>query len=187
MQKQVVPLLLIVGCTLGLVWTMFSGPDRLDRVYTEPPADLARAQKANPWAKASANVARTEPAQAWGEEVTLLREGDGHFYADVVVNGTSARMLVDTGATTVALTGADAAAFGIYWEQSDIDVVAQGANGPVYGVRTKLPRVEVDGFEAKDVAAIIVPEGLGISLLGQAFLSSVDRVEITGDQMILSN
>ena len=126
-------------------------------------------------------------AQGWGGEFTLDRRGDGHFYADVVIDGTSTNMLVDTGASVIALTGQDAASLGLSWDSSQVRPVAQGASGAVHGVHTVLPRVSLGQFEARNVAAIIVPEGLGISLLGQSFLSQVKSVQIADDRMVLSD
>ncbi len=129
----------------------------------------------------------TSPPPAWHDSLTLEREADGHFYADVSVNGQSARMLVDTGASVIALTGADASAIGLSWDESDVGPVAQGANGPVYGVRMMLPDVELGEFAAQGVPALIIPDGLRVSLLGQSFLSTIARVEIAGDAMVLSS
>lgn len=125
------------------------------------------------------------PAQENAGEVVLPRSSDGHFYAEVTVDGFSSRMLVDTGATVLALTGEDAEAMGIYWQPDDVRPVARGAGGPVFGVAVTLGQVQVGDFEVQGVKAIVVPEGLGISLLGQSFLSQVERVEIDGEQMIL--
>ncbi len=130
----------------------------------------------------------TQSATAtWDENVSLERERDGHFYADVAVDGVSSRMLVDTGASVIALTGDDAMAMGLFWDDSEVGPVAQGANGTVYGVHTKLRHVRVGNFEAQDVHAMIIPEGLGISLLGQSFLSTINSVEIANDRMMLTN
>ena len=118
-------------------------------------------------------------------EVVLQREGDGHFYADVEVDGVTVQMLVDTGATTIALTGEDAEALGIEWEEAAVKPVARGASGDVNGVRTRIARVQLGDLEVEDVEAIVVPEGLGISLLGQSFLSQIQRVQMDGDKMTL--
>jgi len=135
----------------------------------------------------AATLALTATAPEWDERFTLERARDGHFYADVVVDGQSARMLVDTGASVIALTGDDAAALGLSWDESEVAVVAQGANGPVRGVPTMLPLVELGGFSAQNVPALIIPEGLQISLLGQSFLSKIGVVEIAGDAMVMSS
>lgn len=128
-----------------------------------------------------------EPAESWSENTVLERQSDGHFYADVRIDGRSYRMLVDTGASVVALTGADAASMGMEWFEDDISPVAQGAGGPISGVNTTIDRITVGGHEANGVRAIIIPEGAGISLLGQSFLSTIGSVEITGDRMVLGN
>jgi aspartyl protease family protein len=48
-----------------------------------------------------------------------------------------------------------------------------------------LGRVQLGEIEAQQVEAIVVPEGLGVSLLGQSFLSKIDRVEVAGGKMTL--
>ena len=137
-------------------------------------------------AATDAQLAALQGGNNWnaGEEV-LPRAGDGHFYADVTVNGTSALMLVDTGASIVALTGEDAEAMGVEWDPADVKPVAQGANGAVYGVNVTLDQVQLGQLEAQKVEAVVVPEGLGISLLGQSFLSKIDNVQMVDDKMVL--
>lgn len=119
------------------------------------------------------------------EELILPRADDGHFYAEVTVDGAHATMLVDTGASVIALTGEDARAIGINWEPGDVRPVARGANGAVHGVHVTLDAVRLGDFEADGVAAIVVPEGLPISLLGQSFLSRIERVQIGPREMML--
>ena len=124
--------------------------------------------------------------QQWlSGELVLARADDGHFYAEVTVDSGSARMLVDTGASVIALTGDDADAMGVDWDRNAVRPVAEGANGTVYGVPVRLERVQLGQIEAHGVQAVVVPEGLGISLLGQSFLSQVQRVEIGDDRMVL--
>jgi aspartyl protease family protein len=128
-------------------------------------------------------VARTERRHA--DEVVLQRGENGHFYAEVSSDSGKVMMLVDTGATVVALTGNDAAMMGVDWNPGDVRPVARGASGDVYGVPVTLDRIDVGGIEARRVPAVVVPEGLDISLLGQSFLSKVNRVEVAGDTMVL--
>ncbi|HEU4651361.1 MAG TPA: TIGR02281 family clan AA aspartic protease [Croceibacterium sp.] len=121
----------------------------------------------------------------YADEVVLPRGGDGHFYAQVSTASGSVMMLVDTGATMVALTGNDAAMMGVEWQSDQVRPVARGASGDVYGVPVVLDAINVNGIEARRVPAVVVPEGLDISLLGQSFLSRVNRVEVTSDEMVL--
>lgn len=119
-------------------------------------------------------------------EMMLQRQPDGHFYATPSINGVEVQTLVDTGASVVALTGSDAQALGLSWNEDDLGIVAQGANGPIRGVEVRLDTVQLGGFEVHDVPAMIVPEGLPITLLGQSFLSRIPRVAIADGQMNLS-
>lgn len=118
-------------------------------------------------------------------ETVLERQGDGHFYADVTVNGRPLTMLVDTGASFIALTAADADALGLTWSENDAVVIGEGASGPVMGIPLRLDSVEVGDLRASGVDGAIIPEGLGISLLGQSFLAQINNVAIRGDRMVL--
>ena len=115
----------------------------------------------------------------------LARAGDGHFYADATVAGMPVRLMVDTGASVVALTADDAAAAGLHWDEADISVIGRGASGDVYGVPATLSEIDVGGIVERGVPAVIIPEGLDVSLLGQSYLSRVGSVEISNDRLIL--
>lgn len=129
---------------------------------------------------------RESAREAWlAGETVLQREPDGHFYASVQIDSHDYRLLVDTGASMVALTGEDAEAIGLTWSDADLREIGRGASGPVYGVPATIERIELGGLEARNVRAAIVPEGLGVSLLGQSFLSQLRGVRIDGDRMML--
>lgn len=118
-------------------------------------------------------------------ETVIEREADGHFYAHVAVDSRDARFLVDTGASVVALTGDDARAIGLSWDDTDLVAVGRGASGTVYGVPVRLDEIRLGGFTARNVQAAIIPEGLDVSLLGQSFLARLPGVRIEGDRMVL--
>lgn len=172
--KLPLALVLVTGAATGLLLPAVSN------VGTPDEPRLLGASQATP---ASADAA----ANAWAEDLVLTREADGHFYADVAVDGQSLRMLVDTGASVVALTGADAEALGLAWDPAEIAPVAQGASGPVEGVNVVIEELTLGDHVAHDVQALIIPEGLAISLLGQSFLSTLGQVQMRGDQMIVGN
>lgn len=131
--------------------------------------------------------AKSDTHHSYGSEMVLDREDDGHFYATAQIDGRDYRMLVDTGATIVALTGKDAEAMGLTWNPEDLAPVVRGASGPVMGVPIKIDDMSVGDFEARDVEAVIIPDGLPISLLGQSFLRQVHNVDIADDKLTLSD
>ena len=166
-----------IACFVGIA--LRSGGDAAPE---SDPAALAAVQ-----AEIKAGENRAAFAAWSAGETVLERNGDGHFYADVAINGTSVEFMVDTGASMIALTGADAQAAGLYWNDADVRPVARGASGPVYGVPIRIDRAVLGGHEATNVDAVIVPEGLGISLLGQSFLQTIEPVRIEGERMILGS
>jgi aspartyl protease family protein len=116
--------------------------------------------------------------------VALERHSDGHFYADVAVNGTMIHFLVDTGASGIALTQADAQRASVTANDGGSIPVAKGASGTVYGQFATIDRVALGGKEVRDSRAVII-EGGEQSLLGQSFLGEFASVEIRDDQMVL--
>lgn len=121
----------------------------------------------------------------YGGATVLKRQPNGHFYADADVNGSQVHFLVDTGSSLVALTGDDASAIGLDWSEDQLRYAGQGAGGSIEGVPVTLDEVDLGGFRGEHVAAVIIPEGLPVSLLGQSFLSQVPKLDIAGDRMTL--
>lgn len=126
-------------------------------------------------------------AQAVNEldkSIELTRDENGYFYADVQINGAPVHMLVDTGATIIALSREDARMAGIATSIGMNDVVGEGADGAVKGEQVVLGRVSLGGRTVEDLPAIVLNSG-GQSLLGQSFLSKFSSVKIEGNKMVL--
>lgn len=119
-----------------------------------------------------------------GSTVELQRHDDGHFYADVEINGTPVTMLIDTGATGIALSRDDARSAGIATSIGMNDVVGEGADGSVHGEYVTIDRMRLGSASANGLEAIVLNSGEQ-SLLGQEFLAKFDSVEIHGDTMAL--
>ena len=132
----------------------------------------------------SEDTATTYGQSSNGQQLVLERRGDGHFYADVEVNGVPISMLVDTGASGVALSAEDARRAGIATSIGMHDVIGEGASGAVRGDIVTLERIRLGGIEQSGVPAAVLNGG-STSLLGQSFLRDFDSVEISGDRMHL--
>jgi aspartyl protease family protein len=125
------------------------------------------------------------PAQTFSEgAIELQRKDDGHFYADVQINGATIHALVDTGATEIALSRADAGSAGIGTSIGMPEVIGEGADGAVHGEVVRLDRVSLGHRSAEGMSAVVLSSGAQ-TLLGQSFLSKFDSVEIRGDTMVL--
>ena len=166
-------LVVLVGLGLGFLIPLERGD--------APKAETVQvAEPEQPPAERSAAAA---PA-GWGTETRLRRDGGGHFLAQARINGQSIQAVVDTGASTVALTVADAQRAGIAVDPARFDVVGTGAGGAVRGHEISLASVSVDGKEVRSIRGVVL-EGLDVSLLGQSYLSRISGVEMRGEEMIL--
>lgn len=125
-----------------------------------------------------------EPQLVPGQATELRRGADGHFTAGAIVDGQPVEMLVDTGATSVALTVDDARRLGLPVDPASFQVVGTGASGPVRGMAVTLADVAVGTTHAGPVEAVVL-DGLDRSLLGQSYLRRLAQVEISGDTMTL--
>ena len=133
----------------------------------------------------SSSSGARDPSDLLDEDaVTLERNSDGHFYADVEINGSTVHMLVDTGAGGIALSREDARSAGIATSIGMNEVVGEGADGAVYGEQIRIDRMRLGVTTAEGVDAVVLNSG-GMSLLGQDFLRRFQSVEIKDDQMIL--
>lgn len=123
---------------------------------------------------------------AVGDRAVALRRGaDGHFHATLGVNGREVRFLVDTGATQIVLSRADAARVGFDTRRAAFTQPARTANGVVFSAPVTLDRLTLGPFEDRDVPASINGGELSTSLLGIRYLDRFARWRVEGDRMIL--
>lgn len=117
-------------------------------------------------------------------DARIDKAADGHFWAQAQVNGRPLRVLVDTGASQVALTRADARRLGVDVAALDYDKPVMTADGRMQAARVRLAHVSVGTAEVRDVDALVVKRGLNASLLGMSYLGrlsgfSADREGLT--------
>ena len=121
-----------------------------------------------------------------GGAITLPRERDGHYYVTAEINGVDINFLVDTGASDLVLSRADAQRVGI-----DVDALpflgsANTANGTVPIAYTRLNQVRLGPHLDRDVSASVNGGEMKKSLLGMSYLGKYDRIEILGDRLVLN-
>lgn len=103
--------------------------------------------------------------------VQLLRDPGGHYRAEAYINGTKVGVLVDTGATGVAISQRLADQLGL---ESNVAVRTATANGETVSYMVRLEEVRLGGIVARDVSATIAPGLNGDALLGMSFLGRMD-------------
>lgn len=176
--------------SIAIVLVAVSAPSVLTR-YIEPERAGARTHDSNAASREQAAreaVQSQERSYPAGRQVVVRAARDGHFYVDAQVNFRRVRLMVDTGATVVALRRSDAAAAGIRPQPGDFRHPVQTANGTTAAAEAVLASVMVDDIAVHNVRALILPdEQLAISLLGGSFLHGLERFEVSDGTLILED
>ena len=118
-----------------------------------------------------------------GDRVVLSVGAGGHFFTLGQINGQSAQMVVDTGATSVAISNSDAQRMGIDFRAGQ-PVQMSTANGLVQAWRVKLATVRVGDVMLHQVDGIVSNGAMPYVLLGNSFLSHF-KMTRTNEQMVL--
>ena len=121
-----------------------------------------------------------------GRTVEVARTSEGDFDINAQINGTRVALVLDTGASSVVLTHADARAAGLPLDMLDYSVNIDTANGRTRAAPVTLDRVTIGGLEERSVDALVVQPGqLRTSLLGMSFLNRLQSWQVSGDRLML--
>jgi aspartyl protease family protein len=132
---------------------------------------------------APASVGTGAGSGAGGSRIVLPVGSGGHFFTLGQINGRTTQMMVDTGATGIGISTADADRMGINYK-SGKPMQASTANGVISGWRVKLNSVQVGDVIVRDVDAAVTSGEMPYVLLGNSFLSRFQMTR-TNDQMVL--
>ena len=126
------------------------------------------------------------PAVNGRRTTELVAQRNGHFFADAEINGRAVNVMVDTGASMVALTYEDARRAGVVPRDSDFTQQANTANGIARFAPIEIDRLAIGSVEVRNVRAAVMEEGkLDTTLLGMSFLSKLSRVDMQSGRLVL--
>ena len=154
-----------------------------DRFLAAPPeaVDAAPAVRTVAVSPSSAAASASQ-----GQSLQLNADMAGHFRTDARMNGMRVEVLVDTGATLIALDETTARRMGIVPGPADWTSAVQTANGKAYAARAKIQSFEIGPIRVRDVDALVLKDGsLTTTLLGMSFLGRLSKFEIASDQLTL--
>jgi aspartyl protease family protein len=120
-----------------------------------------------------------------GNETRIQMASDGHFWADVTINGVPRRMLIDSGATSTALSTATAAAAKVDVSESPFPALIDTANGSISARTATVSRLIVGSVVARDVGVVVSPSFGETDVLGMNFLSRLGSWRVEGKTLIL--
>ena len=125
-----------------------------------------------------------ERASARAEQIS--RGQGGEFALRAKINGVTAPMVVDTGATSVVLTYETAKAAGLPLELLEYNVDVETAGGHTKAARLTLAHLSIGKLVERSVPALVVPHGqMKSNLLGMSFLDRLESWEVRADRLVL--
>lgn len=143
----------------------------------------------------STNVAATPRAEKKiprarhsGSVVEISAARSGHFFTEVEIDGRPITIMVDTGATMVALSYEDAERAGIFLNPGDFTHSVSTANGRARVAPVMLHSVSIGDITVRDVRAVVSEAGrLRTSLLGMSFLGRLSRFDMRPGLLVLQD
>jgi aspartyl protease family protein len=103
--------------------------------------------------------------------LVFYADPNGHYVVPGEINGVPTRMMIDTGATKVAIPGYEAKRMGIEYRTQGTRAFVQTAGGVQETWVVKVNKLKVGDIELSNIEAVVIEAGLSIVLLGNNFLN----------------
>jgi aspartyl protease family protein len=129
------------------------------------------------------------PSRNWtneGGQLIISRNSDGHFYVNSIVNGCKIKFMIDTGASDVALTQADAKKLKFDLSERNYTKTYNTANGKSIAAPILLKRLEIGSSLFENIEGHVGMGELDISLLGMSVIERFNSFKIDKDLLILT-
>lgn len=137
------------------------------------------------WNDLRSDIAPQQSVLRDGAAVEVPRSADGHYYLVLEVNGVPTRFVVDTGASQIVLTRADAEAAGIDTGSLIFTGRASTANGMVETAPIRIESLSLAGQVDQGVRAVVNSGEMRESLLGMTYLTRFSRMEFADGRLLL--
>lgn len=121
-----------------------------------------------------------------GGTMLFTMADDGQFHIEGTVGGVPVRFILDTGASDVMLTPADARRLGFDPAALAYTRNYVTANGTVMGAPVVLTNLDIGPIHMNDVAASVLEKPGDMSLLGMSFLRRLKGYQVQGSNLILT-
>jgi aspartyl protease family protein len=132
-------------------------------------------------------VSAADPARPSisGNIMRLEKRDDGHFYIRAEINKAEVLLMVDTGATFVALSRKDAERASIDPQSLEFSEIVLTANGEARAAPITIDSLTIGPFTDRDVRGHVMDMDSDVSLLGMNALDRYSSVKIEGDVMTI--
>ena len=179
MQKYVILAAMIIVSAMTF-------PDRITALLDKQHQDEGK-QTQQVSVTQSEEISKNNQQNVYGRKAYIKMDSRGHFITDARLNGRKLKVLVDTGATMVAINESTARRLGIKLANADFKYTMSTANGTTKAALTTIKEIEIGRVRVKNVqASVSRDEALDIILLGMTFLKELDKFEIESGELILT-
>jgi aspartyl protease family protein len=144
-----------------------------------------RGEAGRVWQRLSADFRPNDP-QVQDGTVRITRGEDGHFHVNADVNGHEVRFLIDSGATTTAMTASAATSAGVETAVNDFPVMIDTANGSTEAKRARIKSFSVGPINRADFPVLVSDSFGDTNMLGMNFLDTLKGWRVEGETMILN-
>jgi aspartyl protease family protein len=138
------------------------------------------------WQDISRDARTPQFSVAGSDQIIVPRDRSGHYNLTLDVNGVPVNFVVDTGATDMVLTQADAIRAGIDPGTLAYLGRARTANGEVRTAYVRLDEVRLGSVTDRNLGAVVNEGEMEQSLLGMGYLQRWGRIEISGGELTLT-
>lgn len=168
---------------VGVVVLGVAAPEFLPGLLTEVNSGSGSVTESAPKPAAPSDG---QAANGYSRQVALSADEYGNYSANATINDISLTVVVDTGASTVALTAETAARLGIQPPLSDYIIPVSTANGMTTAAPVVINRIRIGSIDVYNVDATVMRHGaLSVDLLGMSFLNKLSRFQAGGGQLVL--
>lgn len=137
------------------------------------------------WHRARVDLGGAPIVAVSGSETVLRMSRDGHFWVDANVGDRQARFLIDSGATTTALSLDGAERLGLDVDRSGSPLVVMTANGPQDAWPARIDRITLGNIVMEDLPVLVSDMPEDVNLLGMNWLSRLESWQVNGQEMRL--
>lgn len=181
MLKTIVPL---IAVSLASAYGLQAYLEYRETLKKQQPEQTSQQQTQQPIQVAKVQQPKPEPI--YGRKARLKMDNRGHFVTNAKMNGRTVEVLVDTGATSVAINKKTARRLGIMLKASDFKYTVNTANGTTKAASAMIDRIQIGNVTVTNVqAAVLDDKALSNTLLGMSFLGQLRSFEVKNQELLL--
>lgn len=169
---------IIIGLAAGVPAVYQTHKASIHKAFSSSDDEQVRAMKIEP--------SRSKDQALSSRAVRIPMDSRGHFNADFKMNGRRVGVLIDTGATLVALNASTARRIGMKIKSADYQYDVETANGKTKAAAGYIDEISIGRIRVRNVPALVMKDSaLNGTLLGMSFLKELDSFTVSDRELVL--